>query len=355
MLRWLLILVPVALSVHWLMPEAHSLVFGSAAVAIIPLAGWMGRATEALAARAGEGVGGLLNATFGNAAELVIALAALRHGLYDVVKASIAGSIIGNILLVLGAAMLAGGMRYRSQHYNVTAARSQATMLLIAAIALVVAGAFRNLVRPGAPELIWLSLAVAVVLLAVYVCDLVFSLVTHRRFFEGSSEASAPEGEHRPVWSAGTGLAVLAAATAAVAWMSEILVGAIEPAAKELGLGKMFVGVFVVAIIGNAAEHSTAIFAALRNRMDLSLSIAIGSSVQIALFVAPVLVLASLAVGPMAMDISLAPGLTLCVLLSVLIAAPVAGDGESNWLKGVALLAVYVILALAFWAVPGSS
>ena len=154
MLSWLLVLVPVALAVHWLMPEAHSLVFGSAAVAIIPLAGWMGRATEALAARAGEGVGGLLNATFGNAAELVIALAALRHGLYDVVKASIAGSIIGNILLVLGAAMLAGGLRFQTQHYNITAARSQATMLLIAAISFVFAGAFRDVVQPGAPELI---------------------------------------------------------------------------------------------------------------------------------------------------------------------------------------------------------
>ena len=354
MLGWLLILVPVAVSVHWLMPEAHSLVFGSAALAIIPLAGWMGRATEALAARAGEGVGGLLNATFGNAAELVIALAALRHGLYDVVKASIAGSIIGNILLVLGAAMLAGGLRFRSQHYNITAARSQVTMLLIATISLVAAGAFRDVVQPGAPKLIGFSVAIAAVLLVVYVCNLVFSLVTHRRLFEGSGEVPVAEGHEVPVWSAKKGLAVLGLATVVVAWMSEILVAAIEPAAKALGLGTLFVGVFVVAIIGNAAEHSTAILAALRNRMDLSLSIALGSSVQIALFVAPVLVLVSLAVGPAPMDISMRPGLTLCVLLSVLIAAPIAGDGESNWLKGVALLAVYLILALAFLAVPGS-
>jgi len=344
----------VALSVHWLIPDAHSLVFGSAALAIIPLAGWMGRATEALAARAGEGVGGLLNATFGNAAELVIALAALRHGLYDVVKASIAGSIIGNILLVLGAAMLAGGLRFQSQHYNVTAARSQTTMLLIAAISLIVAGAFRDVVEPGAGQLIGLSLAIAAVLLVVYVCNLVFSLVTHRRLFEGSGELSTAEQVETTAWSTRKGLAVLGLATAAVAWMSEILVSAVEPAARELGLGSLFVGVFVVAIIGNAAEHSTAIFAALRNRMDLSLSIAIGSSVQIALFVAPVLVLVSLAVGPAPMDLSLRPGLTLCVLLSVLIAVPIAGDGESNWLKGVALLAVYLICALAFLAVPAA-
>jgi Ca2+:H+ antiporter len=336
------------------MPDAHSLVFGSAALAIIPLAGWMGRATEALAARAGEGVGGLLNATFGNAAELVIALAALRHGLYDVVKASIAGSIIGNILLVLGAAMLAGGLRFQSQHYNVTAARSQTTMLLIAAISLIVAGAFRDVVEPGAGKLMGLSLAIAAVLLVVYVCNLVFSLITHRRLFEGSGGVSTAARGETTAWSARKGLAVLGLATVAVAWMSEILVSAVEPAARELGLGSLFVGVFVVAIIGNAAEHSTAIFAALRNRMDLSLSIAIGSSVQIALFVAPVLVLVSLAVGPAPMDISLRPGLTLCVLLSVLIAVPIAGDGESDWLKGVALLAVYLISALAFLAVPGT-
>jgi Ca2+:H+ antiporter len=313
----------------------------------------MGRATEALAARAGEGVGGLLNATFGNAAELVIALAALRHGLYDVVKASVAGSIIGNILLVLGAAMLAGGLRFRTQRYNITAARSQANMLLIAAISLIVAGAFRDVVQPGARQLMGLSLAIAVVLLVVYVCNLVFSLVTHRRLFEGSDEPPSAGRDEALVWSAKKGLAVLGLATIAVAWMSEILVSAVDPAARELGLGNLFVGVFVVAIIGNAAEHSTAIVAALRNRMDLSLSIAIGSSVQIALFVAPVLVLVSLVLGPAPMDISLRPGLTLCVLLSVLIAAPIAGDGESNWLKGVALLAVYVICALAFLAIPG--
>lgn len=347
-----MILVPVALSVHWLIPDAHTLVFGSAALAIIPPAGWMGRATEALAVRAGEGVGGLLNATFGNAAELVIALAALRHGLYDVVKASIAGSIIGNILLVLGAAMLAGGLRFRSQQYNITAARSQATMLLIAAISLVIAGAFRDVVQSGAPKLIGLSVAIAAVLLVVYVCNLMFSLVTHRQLFQGSGEMPAAGEEEVLAWSTRKGLAVLGMATVAIAWMSEILVAAIEPAAKDLGLGKLFVGVFVVAIIGNAAEHSTAIVAALRNRMDLSLSIAIGSSVQIALFVAPLLVLVSLVVGPAPMDISIRPGLTLCVLLSVFIAAPVAGDGESNWLKGVALLAVYVIFALAFLAVP---
>src|SRR5271167_3646380 len=233
---WLLLFVPVAIGVEFLAPDRYLLIFAASCLAILPLAGWMGRATEVLAARAGEGVGGLLNATFGNAAELVIALAALRHGLYDVVKGSIAGSIIGNILLVLGAAMLAGGLRFRSQHYNITAARSQATMLLIAAISLVIAGAFRDVVQPGAPKLIGLSVAIAAVLLAVYVCNLVFSLVTHRRLFEGSGEAPAAGEEEVSTWSARKGLAVLGLATAAIAWMSEILVAAIEPAAKDLGL-----------------------------------------------------------------------------------------------------------------------
>jgi Ca2+:H+ antiporter len=251
--------------------------------------------------------------------------------------------------------MLAGGLRFQNQHYNITAARSQATMLLIAAISYVFAGAFRDLVQPGAKELIGYSVAIATVLLIVYACDLVFSLVTHRRLFEGSGHVPTGEAREEPGWSARKGLVVLGLATAAVVWMSEILVGAIEPAAKALGLGSLFVGVFVVAIIGNAAEHSTAILAAIRNRMDLSLSIAIGSSVQIALFVAPVLVLVSLVIGPAPMDISVRPGLTLCVVLSVLIATPVVGDGESNWLKGVALLAVYVIFALAFLAIPGTS
>ena len=351
MLNWLLLLVPVAIGVEALVPERHLLVFATSALAILPLAGWMGRATEQLAERMGEGVGGLLNATFGNAAELIIALAALHAGLHDVVKASIAGSIIGNILLVLGAAMLAGGLRRPEQHFNPVAARSQATMLTLAAIALILPAAFAAATGTTAEGLASLTVSISVVLLLVYLSSLAFTLITHPSLFAGS-HVPDDGASHTPVSRAAS---VLAAATVGIAWMSEIMVGAIEPAAHELGLNDIFVGVFVVAILGNAAEHATAVSAALKDRMDLSLSIAIGSSVQVALFVAPVLALASLFLGPRPMDLAFPAGLVLTVLLAVLITGQVAGDGRSDWLKGVQLLAVYVILGLTFYFLPSTS
>jgi Ca2+:H+ antiporter len=348
--NWLLLFVPITIALEALAPERHLLVFVASALAIVPLAGWLGHATEQLATRLGEGVGGLLNATFGNAAELIIAFAALRAGLHTVVKASLVGSIVGNILLVLGAAMLAGGIRYREQHYNVAAARSQATMLMLAVIAFILPAAYRSAAGPDAPEIGSLSIWIAVVLLVAYAANLVFSLVTHAALFEGSGagEASVQEGAWSPARAGG----VLAAATAAIAWMSEILVGAIEPTSEALGLNDAFVGVFVVAILGNAAEHATAVTAALRNRMDLSLSIAMGSSVQVALFVAPLLVLLSFFVGPAPMDLAFSGGMVLTVLLAVLITGQVAGDGRSDWLQGAQLLAVYVILGLAYLFAP---
>jgi Ca2+:H+ antiporter len=353
MLNWLLLCVPLTLLLEFLAPGQHLLIFFAAALAIIPLAGWLGRATEQLAERAGDGVGGLLNATFGNATELIIAFAALRAGLHDVVKASIAGSIIGNILLVLGAAMLCGGLRFKEQHFNTSAARASAGMLMLAAIALVLPAIYMiNAQR--APELLSLttdlSQAISVVLLAVYGLFLYYSLVTHKELFAG--EAKAPETEQPALWPIGKALLVLAVATALIAWVSEILVGAIEPSAEEFGLSKIFIGVFVVAILGNAAEHATAISAALKNRMDLALSIAIGSSVQVALFVAPVLVLSSLFIGDKPMDLAFTAGLTLTVLLSVIITTQVAGDGRSDWLKGALLLAVYAVFGLAFFFIP---
>jgi Ca2+:H+ antiporter len=351
-MNWLLVFIPLAVALEHLAPERHLAIFAAAGLAIVPLAGWMGRATEQLAERLGEGIGGLLNATFGNAAELIIAIVALRAGLHEVVKASIAGSIIGNILLVLGAAMLAGGIRHREQSFNAPAARSQATMLTLAAIALVLPAAYRASLGAGAPALGSLSVWISVVLLGVYALNLVFSLITHASLFAGSPEPHA-EG-HAPAWSLQRAAAVLAGATVMIAWMSEILVGAIEPSADALGLGDAFVGVFVVAVLGNAAEHATAITAAVRNRMDLSLSIAIGSSVQVALFVAPLLVLLSLAVGPAPMDLAFSGGLVITVLFAVLITGQVAGDGRSDWLKGAQLLAVYAILGLAFYFAPGS-
>jgi Ca2+:H+ antiporter len=349
-MNWLLLFVPITIGLETLSPERYLLIFAASCLAILPLAGWMGRATEQLAERLGEGVGGLLNATFGNAAELIIALAALRAGLYDVVKASIAGSIIGNILLVLGAAMLCGGLRRPEQHFNPAGARSQATMLTLAAIALILPAAFQAAAHTTAAGLGRLSVAIAVVLLFAYLLNLVFALVTHAALFKGSHVAE--EQEQHP--SVARAVAVLAAATAAIAWMSEIMVGAIEPTAHELGLSNVFVGVFVVAIMGNAAEHATAVRAAINDRMDLSLSIAIGSSVQVALFVAPLLVLVSLFVGPAPMDLAFPAGLVLAVLLAVLITGQVAGDGRSDWLKGAQLLTVYLVLALTYYFLPGS-
>jgi len=350
-MSWLLLFIPIAIGLEMWAPERHQLVFAAAGLAILPLAGWMGRATEQLASRLGEGVGGLLNATFGNAAELIISIAALRAGLHEVVKASLAGSIIGNVLLVLGAAMLAGGIRHPEQTFNAAAARSQATMLTLAAISLILPAAYHSALGSGAPATGSLSIWLSVVLLCVYALNLVFSLGTHAQLFAG---AKAPEEAHGEVWSSGRAAAVLAVATAFIAWMSELLVGAIEPTAESLGLGEAFVGVFVVAILGNAAEHATAIRVAMRDRMDLSLTIAIGSSVQVALFVAPLLVLLSLVVGPAPMDLAFPGGLVLTVLLAVLVTSQVAGDGRSDWLKGVQLLAVYLILGLAFFFVPAT-
>ena len=351
-MTWLVIFVPVTIGLEVFAPERFLLIFIASTLAILPLARWMGDATEQLATHFGEGVGGLLNATFGNAAELIIALAALRAGLHDVVKASIVGSIIGNVLLVLGAAMLAGGLRHQEQHFNAVAARSQATMLVLAAIALILPAYFQSAVGTTTTRgLDRLSVSISIVLLLAYLLSLAFALVTHRTLSAGSHEPD--EGKVKP--SKARAVSALAGTTVGIAWMSEILVTTIEPATHQLGLSKVFVGVFVVAIMGNAVEHATAIFAALKDRMDLSLSIAIGSSVQIALFVAPVLVLASLFLGPMPMDLAFPAGLILLVLVSVLITARVANDGRSDWLEGVQLLTIYLVLGLTLFFVPANS
>ena len=349
MLNYLLVFVPVALGLEFFAPGAHTLIFIAACLAIVPLAGWMGRGTEHLAYHAGEGVGGLLNATFGNAAELIIAIMALQKGLYPVVKASLTGSIIGNILLVLGGSVLAGGLKYREQRFNPTAARAQSTLLTLSAIGMIAPAAFHYLagqgaaVREGA-----LSLEISLVLLAAYAAHLVFSLRTHRQLFAGEA-AQAVGG---PIWGIRKSLLVLAGATALVAWVSEILVGSVQEAASSFGMTRVFVGVFVVALVGNAAEHSTAIVAALKNRMELSLGIAIGSSLQIALFVAPVLVVLSYFIGPRPMDLVFTPAEVLAVFAAVLITGEIASDGETNWVEGVQLLAVYLILAMMFYFLP---
>ncbi|HKI86523.1 MAG TPA: calcium/proton exchanger, partial [Thermoanaerobaculia bacterium] len=316
-----------------------------------PLAGWLGRATEALARHVGEGIGGLLNATFGNAAELIIAVMALREGLTPMVKASLTGSILGNMLLVLGVAMLTGGLRRSRQEFNSAGARIQATLLMLAVVALVLPAAFHHM---AGPEIAWerdLSRDISWVLLLSYGAMLVFTLWTHRALFAGRG------GEPRAgndSWSWQRSVAVLAVVSGLLAWMSEILVGAVQPAAEHLGMSQVFLGVIVVAAVGNAAEHSTAVLMALEDRMDLALGVAIGSSVQIALFVAPFLVLISRWIGPAEMNLVFTLPEVLAVALAVFITAQVCGDGESNWLEGVLLLAVYAILALGFYLLPAA-
>jgi Ca2+:H+ antiporter len=359
MLNWLLVFVPVAIGLEFLKPDSHSLIFVAACLAIIPLAGWLGRATEQVAHHTGEGIGGLLNATFGNAAELIIAIMALRKGLYPVVKASLTGSIIGNILLVLGASVFAGGLRHKEQDFNATAARAQSTMLTLAAIGLIMPAAFHYIAGPGGRvDEDSLSLEISILLLLTYAAHLFFSLHTHKEHFGGeageggAATVPATAEEMEKPWSLRTAILVLVAATTAIAWVSEILVGSVEEAAVAFGMTRVFVGVIVVAVIGNAAEHSTAVLMAMKNRMELALGIAIGSSLQIALLVGPLLVILSHFIGPRNMDLVFTPAEVLAVFVSVLITGQIASDGKSNWLEGVQLIAVYVILALVFFFLP---
>ncbi len=334
---------------------AAGLVFATSALGIIPTAALMGRATEELAARSGPGIGGLLNVTFGNAPELIIALFALGQGLHEVVKASIIGSIIGNILLVLGAAMLFGGLKREKQTFSRTSASVQTSMLLLAAAALVMPAIFelvegKGLPQPGA-ELVdygstveHLSLAVALVLMFTYVAGLFFSLKTHRDLFNPEYGDEGTWG-----WSTRKSVAALAIAGVLVGVMSEVLVGSITEASHAVGLSEFFIGVIVVAIVGNAAEHWVAVLVAMKDKMDLSVNIAIGSSAQVALFVAPILVLASFFIGPHPLALVFNGFELGAILLAILIANYVTQDGESTWFEGVQLLAVYLVFGIAFY------
>mgnify|MGYP001562829484 CR=1 FL=1 len=349
-LDFLLILAPVALALAWLHMDP-TLVFVVSGIAIIPLAGLMGRATEHLTSHVGAGWGGFLNASLGNAAEMIIALVALHKGLHDVVKASLTGSLIGNMLLVLGFSMVAGGMKYERQSFNRTAAGMGSSLLLLASIGLVVPALFHyTAAASGAAVEAELSLEIAVVLFAIYLLNLLFSLKTHRHLFAGEGVEAEDMGE-RP-WSRKRSVAVLAGVTIAIALLSETLVGAVEVAAHRLGLTEVFIGVIVVALIGNAAEHSTAVLVARKNHMDLALGITIGSSLQIALFVAPMLVFVSYLIGT-PLDLIFTPFEVAAVTMSALIVGFVAMDGESHWMEGVMLIGVYVILGIAFYFLPG--
>ena len=355
----LLPFIPLAIAVEL----AHAdpvLIFFAAAAGVIPTAALMGRATEELAARSGPGIGGFLNVTFGNAPEIIIALFALNAGLHEVVKASIIGSILGNILLVMGAAMLVGGAKRERQTFDRTAAGAQMTMLLLAVVALMMPAIFeliegQGLPRPDEERINYdstvenLSLAVAIVLIASYAAGLLFSLRTHRALFNpvsGDDHSHHPEG----TWSVRKSVIALGIAGVAVGGMSEILVGSIGEASESIGLSEFFVGVIVVAIVGNAAEHWVAVLVAYKDKMDLAVNISIGSSAQIALFAAPVLVLASFFLGPHPMALVFNGFELGAVLLAVLIANHVTHEGESTWFEGFQLLAVYVVLGITFFA-----
>ena len=356
---WPYLLVPfIAIAIALELTHADAvLIFGAAAAGVIPTAALMGRATEELAHRSGPGIGGFLNVTFGNAPELIIAFFALNAGLQEVVKASLIGSILGNILLVMGAAMLVGGRNRQRQTFNATAASVQSSMLLLAAVALVMPTIFQLVSGGGLPQvgeervdfgmdLERMSFIVAIILLASYAGGLLFSLRSHRALFNPNSEHDEHVDEP---WTVKRSVLTLAAAGVAVGVMSEILVGSISEASGTIGLSEFFVGLIVVAIVGNAAEHWVAIYFAARDKMDLAVNIAIGSSAQIALFAAPVLVLASFFVGPNPMALVFNGFELGAVLLAILIANHVTHDGESTWYEGVQLLAVYAVLGVVFF------
>jgi len=366
-LTLLLVFVPVSIVAHlWVWDEL--VIFLAAAIAIIPLAGWMGAATEEIAVVLGPSLGGLINATFGNATELIIALVALRAGLTDVVKASITGSIIGNLLLVMGLAMLLGGLRYKEQTFQPVVARLNASSMNLAVIAVLLPttmsfGDFEI----SQPVLENLSIAVAVVLILVYGLSLLFSMKTHAYLCDvGAAQISGDQApteelgsskadhatDHQPnlwLW-----VGVLLVATVLVAIESEFLVSTLETATSQLGLTKFFTGVILLPIIGNAAEHATAVTVAMKNKMDLSMAVAVGSSLQIALFVGPILVLAGWAMGQ-PMDLNFTTPELIAVAVAVLIANSISSDGKSNWLEGTLLLAAYTLLGLTFYFLPAAA
>nr|RNJ65410.1 MAG: calcium/proton exchanger [Leptolyngbya sp. IPPAS B-1204] len=349
----LLIFVPISLLAEWLHWGALT-VFITACLAVLPLAAWMGTATEEIAIVVGPSLGGLLNATFGNATELIIALVALKAGVVNVVKASLAGSIIGNLLLVLGFSMFLGGLRYKEQEFQPTVARINASTMNLAVIAILMPTAV-NYTSTGVDEPIMqrLSLVVAAVLIGVYLLTLFFSMKTHSYLYDVGVEAEqggglTEAGEKPNLW---LWVGVLLVVTLLVAIESELLVGALEEATQQLGLTKLFTGVILLPIIGNAAEHATAVVVAMKDKMDLSVSVALGSSLQIALFVAPVLVIAGWFFDQ-PMDLNFNPFEFVAVSVAVLIANSVSSDGRSNWLEGTLLLATYVVIGAAFYFHP---
>ena len=350
--NWLLAFIPIALFLE----KSHAappLVFFAAALAIIPAAKLIVHSTEQIATRTGDAVGGLLNATFGNAPALITATVALRAGLMDLVRASIIGAILANLLLALGVSMLLGGLRYHDQRYNADASRVYSSMMLLAVITLIVPGALEGSFSDAqfTPQVLSLNTALAIVLLVTYALYLFFMLKTHPQLFK-SVEGTKAEHHEGPAWSLPRAIGSLVGASVLAAWMSELLVGAAEGTGKSLGMSQAFIGLVLVAVVGGAAESLSAIAAGRKNKMDLSIGIELGSSIQIALFVAPVLVLLSRVIAPEPLTLAFHRAEMGALLLTVLIGTVVSGDGRANWYKGVQLIVVYLAIALLSYFVP---
>jgi len=326
---------------HW----SPVIIFFAAAIGVVPLAGFLGQATEELAFYTGPKLGGLLNATLGNAAELIITITAINAGLLDLVKASITGSILGNILLILGFSALLGGIKFGTQRFDRTQAGVNATMLILAIIAMLVPSLFGQAIdQVNHASVEYLSLSVAVVMMVIYALGILFS-------FKISTQDELIEDAHAPTWNLQTSIGVLLASTIAIVYLSEALVGAVEPVVATVGISEFFLGIILIPLIGNVAEHVVAIQMAMKNKMELSLAISVGSSLQIALFVAPLLVFISLALGH-PLTLTFDPFELTALMSAALIAALISQDGESNWLEGAQLLGVYVIISLAFFFLP---
>jgi Ca2+:H+ antiporter len=351
--NWLLLFVPVTVALEHVGPAPPPVLFFSAALAIVPVAALMVRATEQLATRTGDAAGGLLNATFGNAPELIISLVALRAGYLNMVRASLVGAILANLLLALGVAFLLGGLRHHEQRFNPTAARAYSTMMFMAAVSMIVPSAFSRYVAPQGVirQEQLLNIGIAVLLLVAYGLYLLFSLKTHPGTF-ASVEAVGASGHEEGRWGLPRAVGSLLVAAVLAAWMSEILVGAAEGTGKALGMSDIFIGIVLLAVVGGAAESGSAVATARKNKMDLSVGIALGSCIQIALFVAPVLVLVSYFIAPEPLELAFNRAEVGSLLVAVLIGALVCGDGQSNWYKGVQLITVYAIIALMFYLIP---
>ena len=352
-LNWLLIFIPITLVLEHIKAISPPILFFSAALSIIPIAKMIVQATEQIAMRTGDAIGGLLNATFGNAPELIIAMVALKAGYFDMVRASLIGAILANLMLALGASFLFGGLRYHDQTYNPAVARVYSSMMLISVMSLGVPSAFNRFFSPGASirQEQLLNVGLAIVLLLAYGLYLFFMLKTHPDFFASTAGGHEDTHETKP-WSVPRAVGSLVVASVLAAWMSEILVGAAEGTGKALGMSDVFIGIVFLAIVGGAAESGSAIAMARKNKMDLSVGIALGSSIQIALFVAPMLVLASYFVAPQPLELSFGRAEIGSMFLAVLIGSLVSGDGHSNWYKGVQLITVYIIIALMFYLIP---